>query len=111
MVLVALGAAASLLSQAASPSCAVAPHARVRSAATELTAAIVGGCRCSETFRRIVARLELSADVVYVTWARNGTLPRLVEAAFLPNVTAAPDASSLLHRLARPAPSVLANST
>jgi hypothetical protein len=74
MVVAALGVAA-LLSQAASPSCAVAAHARVRSAATELTAAIEAGCRCSETFRRIVARLGLSADVVYVNWARNGTLP------------------------------------
>ena len=75
MVLVALAAA--FLSQAASPSCAVTEHARVRSATTGLTAAIAAGCRCSETFRRIVARLDVSADVVYVSWARNGTLPRL----------------------------------
>jgi hypothetical protein len=68
---------------------------------TELTAAIVAGCRCSATFQRIVARLDLSADVVYVNWARNGTLPRLVEAAFLPNVTAAPDGTRYLWVIVR----------
>jgi len=56
----------------------------------ELSNAIVTGCRGSATFRRIIARLELSADVVYVNWARNGVLPRQVEGALLPNVTSGP---------------------
>jgi hypothetical protein len=81
---------ASLMLQVVVPgSCLGGQHARVRAEA-ELQEAIAVGCRGSATFRDLVRRIDGSDGIVYVTWARPGSLPTKVLAALQLKISATP---------------------